>query len=496
LENRVSSAALYDLLNASSNGFLVFTSPEFTAGEGLNCTFANSAAINLTGVQDLNGMAYGDIFDPTIGFHANSIYAETLKVRFRNSGKYCNVDFSGDSNGYKLCTIREIDTSVPVLRYPKQKLWEDAEEVMQFGGWIWDVEQQGMEWTDGLYKLLDLNPRFSSAQQDELALFARYVHPQDVDVFLRQLARIATYTDVYVFEFRIISAAGHEKLLYLRGENIIDDQTGHTVSVATIFNVSMLRLMQRDLEQKVSDLNTSNTDLEQFAYIASHDLQEPLRKIVSFGERLDHKSKDIFSEEQQLYLDRILNATRRMQEMINNLLEFSRVSGASKVYVSADLDEILRNTLSDLEVNIQEKGALIELGKMPVMEVIPGQISQLFLNLISNSLKFTMPGVTPLIKIHCTNLEPEQVASRKLNPDKQYVCIEFQDNGIGFETGSAEKIFTIFQRLRGRSEFEGAGIGLAVCKKVVERHHGTIEAFGVPGEGATFEVILPRFQTS
>ena len=312
--------------------------------------------------------------------------------------------------------------------------------------------------------------------------------------FSSQIDRIESFEDGYIFEYRIIAADGHEKFVYLRGENVTDTVSGHTISIGTVFNVSMLKLIQSELEQKVSDLNKSNSDLEQFAYVASHDLQEPLRKIVSFGERLDSKAREALNEEQHLYLDRILNATRRMQEMINNLLEFSRVSSASGNYVPTDLNEIMKSTLGDLELTLQQKGAVIELGILPVIEVIPAQISQLFLNLLSNSLKFIRQDVTPEISINAVSISAAEIARKKLLPEKEYVKIVFKDNGIGFENSSVDKMFTIFQRLRGRSEFEGAGIGLAVCKKVVERHHGTIEAFGVTGEGATFEIILPGIQ--
>jgi signal transduction histidine kinase len=177
--------------------------------------------------------------------------------------------------------------------------------------------------------------------------------------------------------------------------------------------------------------------------------------------------------------------------MINNLLEFSRVASSSKVFEPTDLNDVLKSTLSDLEVTIQQNKAVIDVDELPVIEAIPTQMSQLFINLISNSLKFTRPGTDPVISLKLSDVSAVEVQRRKLNADKRYIRITVKDNGIGFSNENAAKIFTIFQRLRGRSEYEGAGIGLSVCKKVVEGHQGIIEAFGIPDEGATFEMILP-----
>jgi len=321
--------------------------------------------------------------------------------------------------------------------------------------------------------------------------FKKNIHPDDLEMITGKLRNILSYTDTYVLEFRIIAEDGEEKHLYVKGHNTIDEITGHPISVGTAFNVSMLREIQRELEQKVSDLNTSNADLEQFAYVASHDLQEPLRKIVSFGERLDTRSKDSLDEENHLYLDRILSSSRRMQNMINNLLEFSRVTSTSKLFEPTDLNEVLKVTLSDLEVSIQNSKAKIEVDKMPVIDGNQTQLSQLFLNLISNSLKFTKQNVDPVISIKLSDVPETEVIKRKLVGNQQYIKITVKDNGIGFSNENASRIFTIFQRLRGRSEYEGAGIGLSVCKKVVEGHHGIIEAYGIPDQGAVFEIILP-----
>ena len=264
--------------------------------------------------------------------------------------------------------------------------------------------------------------------------------------------------------------------------------------LCTITDISSLKGIQNELERKVEDLNKSNADLEQFAYVASHDLQEPLRKIVSFGERLEVKSRGILNEEQNLYLDRILNATRRMQTMIENLLDFSRVARTKDGFSQTDLNVIVKNTLSDLELIIHKKDAIVIVDPLPVIEGIPIQMTQLFQNLLSNALKFTHPEIRPQVEVRSEHLSASEVKELVLAPGSEYVRITVKDNGVGFEMEDSGRIFTLFQRLRGRSEFEGAGIGLAVCKKVVENHKGWITAVGQPDKGAVFTLVLPISQ--
>ena len=409
------------------------------------------------------------------------------------TGIWCRVAQSSIDEHHFLYTLsnisseKEMETKLSYLH----KLSIEAEETMEFGSWIWDIKNSHYEWTEGMYRLMGYKTGNLPLPKIDSSSFKKNIHPDDVEIITERLKNVLSYRDAYVLEFRIIADDGKEKYLYVRGHNTIEETTGNVYSIGTAFNVSTLREIQGELEQKVRDLNTSNADLEQFAYIASHDLQEPLRKIVSFGERLENKSKEFLDKESDLYLTRILSSTRRMQKMINNLLEFSKVTSASKTFEVTDLNEILELTLSDLEVTIQQKNATVEIDKLPVIDANPTQMSQLFINLISNSLKFTRPGVKPVIALRVDNLSHSEIQKRKLSSGKSYVKITLKDNGIGFSNDNTDRIFAIFQRLRGRSEYEGAGIGLSVCKKVVEGHSGTIEAFGIPDEGAVFEIILP-----
>lgn len=241
------------------------------------------------------------------------------------------------------------------------------------------------------------------------------------------------------------------------------------------------------LEHKAAELTRSNAELEQFAFVASHDLQEPLRKIRAFGDRLRTKCGSALPEEGADYLGRMQNAAARMQTLIADLLTFSRVISRTEPFEEVDLGQITREVLSDLEVQIEKTSAKVEVGTLPKIEADPIQIRQLLQNLIGNALKFQRPESKPHIEINA-KVMPSDDEYTFIGP----ICeLTVKDNGIGFEEKYLEKIFAVFQRLHNRQEYEGTGIGLAVCRRIVDRHGGNITARSKPNEGATFIVRLP-----
>lgn len=253
------------------------------------------------------------------------------------------------------------------------------------------------------------------------------------------------------------------------------------------------RVYQRTLEltKANEDLNRSNEELEHFAYVASHDLQEPLRKITLFGERLFSSHNETLDEDGKDYLQRMRNAAMRMQVLIDDLLTFSRISRPAEEFKLLDLNEILNEVLYDLEITIEQKKARINSESLPSIKGIPSQIHQLFQNLISNALKFNKSE--PLVTIKCKTVKAGDITLPSFNPKHDsYYEITFQDNGIGFDEKYLEKIFIIFQRLHGRSEYQGTGIGLAICKKILENHSGYITASSKVNQGSTFYVYLPK----
>ncbi|WP_282610674.1 ATP-binding protein [Pelagibius sp. Alg239-R121] len=242
-----------------------------------------------------------------------------------------------------------------------------------------------------------------------------------------------------------------------------------------------------ELKEREAALGRSNRELQDFASVASHDLQEPLRKIEAFGDRLASRCEEQLDEQGQLYLERMLSAAGRMRLLINDLLTYSRVTTKGRPFEPCNLDTIAKEVVSDLQVRIEETGAAIDLASLPTIDADLVQMRQLFQNIISNSLKYHKEGVPPKITIGGTVGDKES---------RSYCALQFADNGIGFEMRYADRIFSIFQRLHGNQEFEGTGIGLATCRKIVERHGGLIEVDSVVGEGSTFTVKLPVVQRS
>lgn len=245
---------------------------------------------------------------------------------------------------------------------------------------------------------------------------------------------------------------------------------------------------QAKLETNLKELNKSNHDLEQFAYIASHDLQEPLRKIQNFTELL---GKNITDEEKATkYLGKIDASSHRMSRLIKDVLNYSRLSKAGAQFETTDLQKIFNDVKNDLELKIEEKNASVSTTGLPVITGIHQQLHQLFYNLINNSLKFTYEK--PVISVTARPLNQEEVKKiPELHSSINYTELIFKDNGIGFDQSYATQIFVIFKRLNSKETFEGTGIGLALCKKIVDNHHGIIEAFSEPGKGTEFKVILP-----
>ena len=281
-----------------------------------------------------------------------------------------------------------------------------------------------------------------------------------------------------------------EDLLYDDGEvrrlignvnPLLDDMGQPRGAIAAFTDVTALKQAQEFAQSYAAQLERSNHDLEQFAFVASHDLQEPLRKIKFFGERLQEHFNETLDEREIDFLDRMLNASTRMQTMINDLLTYSRVTTKAQPFEVVDLNTLAREVVSDLEVRILRSEGQVNIGELPRLEGDPMQMRQLLQNLIGNALKFHQAGQPPRVKV-----------SGKA--EGEFLTLYVQDNGIGFEDHYLERIFQPFERLHGRSEYEGSGMGLAICRKIVERHHGNITAKSQPGEGTTFIIQLPRHQ--
>jgi len=266
-------------------------------------------------------------------------------------------------------------------------------------------------------------------------------------------------------------------------------------------NEQLIKIHAETLWKKNVELEHLNKSLDQFASIASHDLQEPLRKIQTFTALLKRQCNKTLAEESNELIDKIKRSSERMSLLINDVLNFSRIVHIENMFVKTDLNQILSNTLKDFDLLILEKDASVRVENLPVVEAIPSQINQLFYNLVGNALKFAKIGKPASITISSRILPSEEAENdfnSRFNLDKQlsYSEISFKDNGIGFEQQFAEQIFSIFERLNNQEQYSGTGIGLALCQKIVQQHHGGIRAEAKENDGAIFYILLPLTQSA
>ena len=261
----------------------------------------------------------------------------------------------------------------------------------------------------------------------------------------------------------------------------------------TFADYSPLKKLQQQLELSVLELKRSNNRLSEFAYVASHDLQEPLRKVMIFSNFLKEKSKDNLTEESSMYIDRIQNATQRMQAFIDDLLTYSQVSKKAEEFQQVDLNKLVKEVLTDLDFTIHEKKAVITLGELNAINGDKTQLHQLFLNLISNALKFHQPKQPPHITISASIVKSSDLKIESLvkGPRKKFYVVEVADKGIGFDPEFADRIFHLFQRLHGKKEYAGTGIGLSIAQKVMENHNGYIYAESEKDKGSVFKLLFP-----
>jgi PAS domain S-box-containing protein len=246
-----------------------------------------------------------------------------------------------------------------------------------------------------------------------------------------------------------------------------------------------------ELEKKNRELDAMNQELASFAYVSSHDLQEPLRKIQTFATRIVETEEQALSAKAKDYFGRMQNAALRMQKLIEDLLTYSRTNTSEKKFEEVNLNGLVNEVKADLKEIIDSKHARISVATLPTLPVIKFQFAQLITNIFTNALKFAKADVAPDIKVNYRKVNGDTLHEENVNPKKQYHHLSITDNGIGFEPEHKHKIFEVFQRLHGRSEYSGTGIGLAICKKIVDNHAGIISADSEPEKGATFNIYIP-----
>lgn len=361
-----------------------------------------------------------------------------------------------------------------------------AEIVGGFGSWQLNLETNQYIFSDNEYRLIGCDPQSFEASR---ATFLKFVHPDDLEFVKQNTRNILNDNDLPPFTYRIIRK--DSEIRYFRSlGRIVNIASGNKTFIGTTSDVTEEVYAKNLVEERNRELESSNKELTAFNYIASHDLQEPLRKIEIFMSRLVSKDYANLSAAGQQYVASIQSSANRMRVLIKDLLHFSRINKAEKIFEEADLNYLLETAKHELAPTIEEKKARIESNELPTLNVIPFQIQQLFINLISNSLKYSKENSSPIIEINCEMIDANEV---EILPDNniKYYKITFKDNGIGFEQEYAAKIFILFNRLHNKNEYQGTGIGLAICQKIVENHKGFIVAKGELNVGSTFTVYLP-----
>lgn len=354
-----------------------------------------------------------------------------------------------------------------------------AQKIAKVAYFNWDLSTNAVSWSDEMYRIFGLD---QATFKPEVNTFSNFLHPDDLYLVSDENFAKMMADKTHHMEFRIYDQTTNElKHLFLWGETTFSEEGVPLSIFGIIQDITERRNAEIQLESYAAELERSNQDLQEFAYVASHDLQEPLRKIQAFGDRLQLKYSHLLDERGINYIHRMQNAASRMQVLIVDLLAFSRVHTHTHPFNNINLNQVIHNILQNLEVSIAEKDADIVCDTLPEIEADVVQIRQLFQNLLSNALKFSRPNVPLTIQI-----------THRI--EKNLCEISIRDNGIGFEEKYLDRIFTVFERLHTRSEYPGTGIGLAICRRIVERHHGSISAKSQLGQGATFIIKLPITQ--
>jgi PAS domain S-box-containing protein len=365
-------------------------------------------------------------------------------------------------------------------------------EGAQDGFWDCDLTSQAITWNSKFYEMLGLS---DMAQNIPCRNLFGFLHPEDAPELVQKITTFFMSNEtVYECELRLRHTSGQYRHFFCRGK-VLRNELGNPERFAgAITDITHRKRAEQDLQRLNEQLKESNKDLEQFAFIASHDLRTPVRKALTFCSFLKSTRHDGLNPEALQWLSRMEICMESMQGLIDGLLSYSRVANNTIKHESVSLQTLFPSILADFEEQISELQATIEIGILPTIEADPIQMRQLFQNLISNALKFHKQERPPHIKIH-SRLLPKELSGPDSGQDKPHaLCqIQVEDNGIGFDEKYAHWVFLMFQRLHGHNQPEGDGIGLAICKKIVERHGGSIAVKSRVGQGSTFYIDLPVY---
>jgi signal transduction histidine kinase len=393
-----------------------------------------------------------------------------------------------------LLSFNKINIDINALRSTNDELqflnqsFNNAEKIAGFGHWKVNIETNAYTFSENYFKLLGLD---SEKFEPTLENVASYIHTDDVEFVLETHKKSLINHEPTSIVCRFILPNNELKYFMVVG-SFTKNSKGQNVKIGVNYDVTELYKKTVELEQNNRELKAINEELESFNNIVSHDLQEPLRKIQMFISKIEEKEGGVLSEIGKDYFSKIRTTANRMQRLMIDLVNYTRTIKSHKVFVKTNLTILVTQIVQDLAINIEEKNALVTIGNLPVIKAIPFQIEQLFINLVTNALKYSKENVVPEISISTVKIMENEIIEDVEVSDKNYHKIIVSDNGIGFKQEYAEKVFVLFQRLETDAEYSGTGLGLAICKKIVENHSGFIKVNSAPNAGAEFNIYLPK----
>ena len=383
--------------------------------------------------------------------------------------------------------FREVTKLNNDLRFSNQ-IADNAEKVAGISHWKINMETGTYFYSENFYRILGLEPNTFA---NNLESFLPFIHPEDVAEAVREHEESLKNRTQTSLIYRIIRPDGEIRYINSVGD-FTHNSKGELVKIGVSYDITDQHNSRMILEEKNKTLLAINAELESFNQIVSHDLQEPLRKIQMFISRIETGEMQTISEKGRDYFYKIKTSANRMQNLMMDLVNYSRTIKGNKVFTKTNLNEVLADVIEELSLNIEEKNAVINTESLPTINAITFQIHQLFVNLVANSLKYSKENIPPIITIKTEKITAPEVIDGTNITDKNFYKFIVSDNGIGFKQEFSEKIFLLFKRLETEAEYSGTGLGLAICKKIVENHNGFIKAEGIQNKGSVFTFYFPK----
>ena len=450
-----------------------------------------------------NHMFGGRILMENIKFHVdkmNDIEKKILEERLKKYDEeislspFFSITLFLAALIFILLAYRQISRDIVRLKIYNKKLlissglMAESEVIGKFSTWQWDLDTDKIDYSDNQFRLLGEEPKSFIPTKE---IFLDFVHPDDKEAVAESIQGIIDKEHLPFIYYKVIRKDNQVRYFKSTGKLLIDKQ-GSKILLGINFDITDEHLLNIKVQERNMELEKSNQELASFNHVASHDLQEPLRKIQTFISRVSDADRAVISDSAKEYITKIETSAKRMRVLIDDLLLFSRTNTTKKEFIKSNLNDLFENAIAELAEAIDEKKAQITVSKLPKLAVIPYQIEQLFINLIGNSLKYSQPDLTPQISIECDKILSADHPELLDQSVKNYFKITFKDNGMGFDSQFKETIFVLFQRLHSKTDYPGTGIGLAICKKIVENHKGLITADSIPNKGSVFTVYLPE----